>query len=145
MACILSPPRNMTTPCSCRSSSGSQEQQGALGSPDELATRLPGQYHHERVLAPGGKKNKSGLVFPREVEWRRVGVGEGAKGFKGVKTMTDVHVSHLVTVMDGGNDLSEEASGLALTQASAFADVVVQLALAGVLHHDHDLVLVLEH
>lgn len=74
-----------------------------------------------------------------------MGVGEGAKGFKGVKTMTDVHVSHLVTVMDGGNDLSEEASGLALTQASALADVVVQLALAGVLHHDHDLVLVLEH
>lgn len=67
------------------------------------------------------------------------------KGFMGVKTMTDVHVSHLVTVMDGGNDLSEEASGLALTQASALADVVVQLALAGVLHHDHDLVLVLEH
>lgn len=67
------------------------------------------------------------------------------KGFKGVNTMTDVHVSHLVTVMDGGNDLSEEASGLALTQASALADVVVQLALAGILHHDHDLVLVLEH
>lgn len=54
-------------------------------------------------------------------------------------------VSHLVTVVDGGNDLSEEASGLALAQASALADVVVKLALAGVLHHNHNLVLVLKH
>lgn len=59
--------------------------------------------------------------------------------------MMDEHVSHLVTVVDGRNDLSKEASGLALTQASTLTDVVVQLALAGVLHHDHYLVLVLEH
>lgn len=65
--------------------------------------------------------------------------------FNGVSTMMDVHIPHLVTVVDGGNDLSEKASGLALTQASTLADVVVQLALAGVLHHDHNLVLVLEH
>lgn len=59
--------------------------------------------------------------------------------------MMDVHVSHLVTVVDGRNDLSEEASCLALTQSSTLADVVVQFALAGVLHHNHNLVLVFKH
>lgn len=64
---------------------------------------------------------------------------------KGVSSKMDVQAPHLVTVVDGGDDLSEEAPGLALAQAPPLADVVVQLALAGVLHHDHDLVLVLEH
>ena len=53
--------------------------------------------------------------------------------------------SHLVAVVYGGDYLSEEVSRLPLAQAPALADVVVQLALAGVLHHDHDLVLVLKH
>ena len=47
--------------------------------------------------------------------------------------------------MDGRDDLSEEVSRLAVTEATPLTDVVVQLALAGVLHHDHNLVLVLEH
>lgn len=47
--------------------------------------------------------------------------------------------------MHGGDYLSKEVAGLPLAQASALTDVVVQLALAGVLHHDHDLVLVLKH
>lgn len=50
-----------------------------------------------------------------------------------------------MTVMHGGNYLSEETSCLPLAQASALTDVVIQLALAGVLHHNHDLVLVLKH
>lgn len=50
-----------------------------------------------------------------------------------------------MAVMHGGNYLSEEMSCLPLAQASALTDVVIQLALAGVLHHNHDLVLVLKH
>lgn len=53
--------------------------------------------------------------------------------------------SHLVAVVHGGDYLSEEVSRLSLTQAPALADVVIQLALAGILHHDHNLVLVLKH
>lgn len=52
---------------------------------------------------------------------------------------------HLVAVVHGGDYLSKEVSGLPLAQASALADVVVELALAGILHHNHDLVLVLKH
>lgn len=47
--------------------------------------------------------------------------------------------------MHGGDYLSKEVPGLPLAQASALADVVVELALAGILHHNHDLVLVLKH
>ena len=47
--------------------------------------------------------------------------------------------------MDGRDDLPEEVSRLAVAQATPLADVVVELALTGVLHHDDDLVLVLEH
>lgn len=53
--------------------------------------------------------------------------------------------SHLVAVMHGRDYLSEEMSSLPLAQASALTDVVIQLALAGILHHDHNLVLVLKH
>lgn len=53
--------------------------------------------------------------------------------------------SHLVTVVHGGDYLSEEASRLPLAQAPTLANVVIQLALAGILHHNHDLVLVLKH
>lgn len=53
--------------------------------------------------------------------------------------------SHLVAVMHGRDYLSEEMSCLPLAQASALTDVVIQLALAGVLHHNHNLVLVLKH
>lgn len=52
---------------------------------------------------------------------------------------------HLVAVMHGGDYLPKEMSSLPLTQAPAFTDVVVQLTLAGILHHDYNLVLVLEH
>lgn len=53
--------------------------------------------------------------------------------------------SHLVTVVHGGDYLSEEVSRLPLAQAPTLANVVIQLALAGILHHNHDLVLVLKH
>lgn len=47
--------------------------------------------------------------------------------------------------MHGGDYLSKEVPGLPLAQASALADVVVELALAGILHHNHNLVLILKH
>lgn len=50
-----------------------------------------------------------------------------------------------MTVVHGRDYLPEEVSRLSLAQAPALTDVVVQLALTGVLHHDHDLVLVLKH
>ena len=53
--------------------------------------------------------------------------------------------SHLVAVVHGGDYLSEEVSRLPLAQAPALADVVIQLTLAGVLHHNHNLVLVFNH
>lgn len=52
---------------------------------------------------------------------------------------------HLVAVMHGGDYLSKEMPSLPLAQATAFTDVVVQLTLASILHHDHNLVLVLKH
>lgn len=52
---------------------------------------------------------------------------------------------YLVTVVNGGDDLPEEVSGLPLAEASPLADVVVQLPLARVLHDDHNLVFVLKH
>ena len=50
-----------------------------------------------------------------------------------------------MTVVHGRHDLSEEVSCLSLAQSPPFVDVIVQLALTGVLHHDHDLILVLKH
>lgn len=47
--------------------------------------------------------------------------------------------------MHGGDYLSKEMASLPLAQATPFTDVVVQLTLAGILHHDHNLVLVLKH
>lgn len=53
--------------------------------------------------------------------------------------------SHLVAVVHSRDYLSEEVSSLSLTQAPALADIIIQLALAGILHHNHNLVLVLKH
>ena len=53
--------------------------------------------------------------------------------------------SHLMAVVHGGDYLSEEVSRLSLTQAPPLTDVVIQFTLAGILHHDHNLVLVLKH
>lgn len=53
--------------------------------------------------------------------------------------------SHLMAVMHSGDYLSEEMASLPLAQASAFTDVVIQLTLASILHHDHNLILVLKH
>lgn len=47
--------------------------------------------------------------------------------------------------MHGGDYLSKEMPSLPLAQATTFTDVVVQLTLAGILHHNHNLVLVLKH
>lgn len=75
-------------------------------------------------------------------------VCKGSKGRLKVSSKINLEafgLAHLVAVMHSGDYLSKEVAGLPLAQASALADVVVQLALAGVLHHDHDLVLVLKH
>lgn len=50
-----------------------------------------------------------------------------------------------MAVVHGGDYLSKEMPSLPLAQATAFTDVVVQLTLAGILHHDHNLILVLKH
>lgn len=52
---------------------------------------------------------------------------------------------YLVTVVDGGGDLSEYPSRLLLRQDLAFTEEVVQLAASCVLHHEHDLLSVLKH
>lgn len=53
--------------------------------------------------------------------------------------------THLVAVVDGRHDLPEEVACLLLRQPLPLADVVVQVPLAGVLHHDDDLAAVLKH
>lgn len=53
--------------------------------------------------------------------------------------------SHLVTVMYSRDNLPEEVSRLSLAELTPLADVVIQLPFAGVLHHDDNLVLILEH
>lgn len=53
--------------------------------------------------------------------------------------------THLVAVIDGRHDLPEEVACLLLRQPLPLADVVVQVPLAGVLHHDDDLAAVLKH
>lgn len=50
-----------------------------------------------------------------------------------------------MAVVYSRHDLSEEVSGVALRDPLLLTDVVVQVASARVLHHDHNLVLVLEH
>lgn len=52
---------------------------------------------------------------------------------------------HLMAVLHSWYDLSEEVSGLPLRDLPLVADVVVEIPAAGVLHHDHDFVLVLEY
>lgn len=47
--------------------------------------------------------------------------------------------------MDSWDNLPEEVSRLSLAELTPLADVVVQLAFAGVLHYDDNLVLILEH
>ena len=52
---------------------------------------------------------------------------------------------YLVTIVHGGDDLPEEAPGLALAEPLPPAEVVVQVAPAGVLHDDHNPAAVLKH
>lgn len=53
--------------------------------------------------------------------------------------------AHLVAIMQGGHDLSEEMPGVPLTQPWPLADVIVQIASAGILHDNHNLAAVLKH
>ena len=50
-----------------------------------------------------------------------------------------------MAVEDSGSDLSEDPPGLELLQALALAQVVIQLSARRDLHHEHHLLLVLEH
>lgn len=52
---------------------------------------------------------------------------------------------YLVAVVDGRCDLSENASGFCFRQSPSLQDVIIQLASAGVLHHNHNLVPALKH
>lgn len=52
---------------------------------------------------------------------------------------------YLVTIVHGGDDLPEEVPGLALAELLPPADVVIQVAPAGVLHDNHDPAAVLKH
>lgn len=52
---------------------------------------------------------------------------------------------HLVTVMYSRDNLPEEMSRLSLAELTPLADVVIQLPFACVLHHNDNLVLILEH
>lgn len=49
-----------------------------------------------------------------------------------------------MAVVHSRYDLSEEVPGFSVRELLLVTDVVVQVSLAGVLHHDHDFVLVLE-
>ena len=53
--------------------------------------------------------------------------------------------AYTVQVVDGCGDLPEELPRFVLVETLALVDVVVQLAALGVLDHQHDPVLVLEH
>lgn len=87
-----------------------------------------------------GKQNLGVRVCERDKEGFKV-----TKKKKHICSSIWYGFSHLVAVVHGGDYLSEEVSRLPLAQAAALADVVIQLALAGILHHNHDLVLVLKH
>lgn len=50
-----------------------------------------------------------------------------------------------MAVVQGGDDLPEEVPCLALAEPLPLADVVIQVAPAGVLHDDHNLAAVLKH
>ena len=53
--------------------------------------------------------------------------------------------THLVTIVDGSGDLSEDSASIRFSKSLPVADVVVELAPGGDLHHQHHLLLVLEH
>lgn len=53
--------------------------------------------------------------------------------------------AHLVAVVHGGDDLPKEMAGVLLAEPLPLADVVIQVAPAGVLHDDHNLAAVLKH
>ena len=50
-----------------------------------------------------------------------------------------------MTVVYGGDDLAEHPPGISLPQATHLVEVVVEFPTLGVVHHQHDLVLLLEH
>lgn len=50
-----------------------------------------------------------------------------------------------MAVVHSRDNLPKEVSGLSLSQASAFADVVIEFAFTGVFHDDHYLVLIFKH
>jgi len=62
-----------------------------------------------------------------------------------VRVCVCVCVCNLVAVVDGGDDLSEDASGFCLWQSSPLLYVIIELSSAGVLHHYHNLIPALEH
>ncbi len=53
--------------------------------------------------------------------------------------------AYLVAVVHSRDNLPEEVSGFSLSQASAFADVVIEFTFTGVFHDDHYLVLIFKH
>lgn len=57
----------------------------------------------------------------------------------------DKNGAYLVAVVHSRDDLPEEVSGFSLSQASAFADVVIEFTFTGVFHDDHYLVLIFKH
>ena len=50
-----------------------------------------------------------------------------------------------MTIVDGSGDLSEDSASIRFSKSLPVADVVVELAPGGDLHHQHHLLLVLEH
>lgn len=50
-----------------------------------------------------------------------------------------------MAVVHSRDNLPEEVSGFSLSQAPAFADVVIEFAFTGVFHDDHYLVLIFKH
>ena len=50
-----------------------------------------------------------------------------------------------MTIVDGSGDLSEDSASIRFSKSLPVADVVVELAPGGDLHHQHHLLLVLKH
>ena len=50
-----------------------------------------------------------------------------------------------MTVVYGGDNLSEDSPSVFLVQLALSVEVVVELPALGVVHHQHDLVLLLKH
>lgn len=53
--------------------------------------------------------------------------------------------THLVAVVQGRDNLSEEMPGVSLAQPWPLADVIIQITPAGILHDNHDLAAILKH